>query len=121
MTLDPIAQFTDAALKEAVKFGVQAGVSGGKSLWGWLRGKVSGTDAAVLEQVAAAPEKASAPDKLRGVLRDLLDDKPELAEELAALLKELAPAAPTQAATVTGDHNSVVQIAGNGAKVTVQR
>lgn len=117
MPTDLIALATDAALKEATKFAVQGAVAGGKTVFGWIKSKLSGPNAALADDVAAAPEKASAPAKLQAVLTDLLEEQPHLKEELAALLKELGIGGPSQTAKVKGNNNQVVQIVGTSNSI----
>jgi hypothetical protein len=114
------AEAAVAAVKELAVSGVKAGLAGGGRLWGWIRGKAGGADAAVLDAVAKAPEKASATDKVSGLLKDLLDGNPDLQEELAALLTE-AKADAVQQARAEGDGIVQVQVAGSGNPVTVTR
>ncbi len=117
MATDLIALAADAALKEATKFAVQGAVAVGKSVFGWIKSKVSGTNAVIVAEIAAAPEKASAPVKLQAVLTDLLEEQPGLKEELAALLKELGVGETSQTAMVKGNNNQTVQIVGSGNSI----
>jgi hypothetical protein len=90
----------------------QALALGGK-VWGWLRGKLTGDAAQRAAAVEAAPGKASAKPMIAALLHDLLEEKPELAKELLALLGGEAGVQAVQTATVTGG-GTVTQIAGSG-------
>jgi hypothetical protein len=116
-TTDLITLAVAAALKEAATLAVKGAVAGGKPIFGWIKSKLSGTNAALADEVAAAPEKASAPAKLQAVLTDLLEEQPGLKEELAALLKGLGVEGPSQTATIKGDNNQTVQIVGSGNSI----
>ena len=74
-----------------------------KSLWAKLRPKVEEKPAAAeaVEEVAKAPEDADAQGALRIQLRKILESDPDLAAEIAGLVKE-AQAAASYNATVTG-------------------
>ncbi|HEX6902301.1 MAG TPA: hypothetical protein VF789_21465 [Thermoanaerobaculia bacterium] len=74
-----------------------------KSLWSKLRPKVEEKPVAAeaVEEVAKAPEDADAQGALRIQLRKILESDPELAAEIAGLVKE-AQAAASYNATVTG-------------------
>ncbi len=119
---DKLAQAAAAVAVGALATAAAAPVvAAGKAVWGWLRGKLSGTDAAIADAVEAAPDKPSAATKLTGVLQDLLHDRPDLAAELRELLERHgAPAgAVVQTATTTGHGNQTAQVAGQGNKVTL--
>lgn len=107
-----------AAIKELSKTAVEGGVAVGGKLWTWIRAKASGAEAAVVEAVAAAPEKASASNKVSGLLKDLLDGRPDLQAELEALLAEARKAGGvSQALNQSGTGHTAVQIAGDRNKV----
>jgi hypothetical protein len=102
-----------------VKAAAEPALSAGRKVWDWLKGRLSGGDAEAAKAIEAAPDRPSAPDKIRGLLKDVLYGDPAAGEALRALLTEagVLPAV-TQTATVTGDHGRVVQIGGSGNQVT---
>jgi hypothetical protein len=108
-----------AVAKELTTAAVKAGAAGAGQLWSWIRGKAPAADAATIAAIEAQPEKASTEDKVRGVLKDILDGRPDLQAELEALLAQ-SPArqSNTQAATATGG-SKVAQVAGNKNKTTI--
>ncbi|HWR87734.1 MAG TPA: hypothetical protein VN277_04870, partial [Acidiferrobacterales bacterium] len=67
------------------------------------------------------PQDGDLQAALRVKLRKALEAEPRLAQELGALLGELAPDAArvTQLQSVTGDGATGVQVAGNGNAVDV--
>jgi hypothetical protein len=113
------AEAAVAAAKELTTTTIKAGAAGAGQLWAWIRGNAPAEDAATIASIEAQPEKASTKDKLRGVLKDILDGRPELQAELEALLAQPpARQSATQSATATGG-SKVAQVAGNKNKTTI--
>lgn len=81
-----IAAAAAAAVGAFAKSAAEGVGATGRAVWGWIKGKVSGTDAATVEAVEAAPERPSTPDRIVGLLKDLLHENPAAAKELLALL-----------------------------------
>jgi len=113
-----IAKLVEAAASGAVEAlsGVAIGPAlalGGK-VWSWLRDKLSGDAAQRAAAVEAAPGKASAKLTVAALLHDLLEEKPELAKELLALLGGEAGVHAIQTANVAGNNNVVNQLVGSG-------
>lgn len=108
-----------AVVKELVAQAVKGGVQGVGKFWGWLKSKATAKlpDAPpTVAAIEAAPEKPSTPDKVRGLLKDLLQDDPALQAELAALLKEAGLGTSVQQ-TAIGNHGPVNQIVGSGNQI----
>ena len=107
-------KLTTAAATVVVKELISGGMSAGKSVWGWIKGKASDSEESEIAKIEANPEKPSAPDKLKALLKDLLHEQPEMQEELARLIEEKGGPSVQQFSNVTGDGNIVGQIAGSG-------
>ena len=102
-----------------VKAAAEPALSAGRKVWDWLKERLSGGDAEAAKAIEAAPDRPSAPDRIRGLLKDALYGDPAAGEALRALLTEggLLPAV-TQGAAVSGDHARIVQIGGSDNQVT---
>lgn len=113
------AEAAVAAAKELTTTAIKAGAAGAGQLWAWIRGQASAEDAATIDAIEAQPAKASTEDKVRGVLKDILEGRPELQAELAVLLAQ-SPArqSTTQTATATGG-GKVAQVAGDKNTTTI--
>ena len=112
------AEAAVAAVKEIVKTGVSGGAAAGGKLWAWVKSKAGKSETATVEKIEAAPDKPSAEDNLRGLLKDILHDKPELQKELKTLLAEMgASGGISQTNTAKGDGNKQVNISGSGNSV----
>jgi hypothetical protein len=109
-----IAAAAAAAVGAFAKNAAEGVAAAGSKVWAWIKGKASGTDAATVAAIEAAPEKPSTPDKIVGLLKDLLHDNPAATKELLALLGGEAGVHAIQTATVTGNNNAVNQIVGSG-------
>ena len=116
-----VAEFTLAAVKELGKSAMAGGLDAGGKLWGWIKGKASGPDAAAIAAVEAAPQKPSSPDRVSAVLKDLLVDQPQLAQEMVRLLQDQGVVLSSQTATTTGSGNATAQVAGSGNTVKIHR
>lgn len=79
-----------AAVKELTTTGIKAGTAGAGQLWEWIRGKVPVDDAAIIAAIESQPSKSSTEGKVGGVLKDLLDGRPDLQVQLTALLAQSA-------------------------------
>ncbi|WP_158817322.1 hypothetical protein [Methylocapsa sp. S129] len=113
-----------AATPYLLKFGKDAAkevASGvGKSVWDWIKGKLTGEAGkeavADLEAAPGAPENALA---LQAALTKALKKEPDTAAALAALLKEHGVALTNQTMNVTGDNNTSAQ-ASDGSTITIR-
>ena len=90
------------------------------SLWGWVKGKVTGR---APDKFAAAPEDAKAQGALETALEDLLTADPALKEELQKLVAAAEPEAAkivqtTQTMNLSGGSKGA-QTAGSGNKVNI--
>jgi hypothetical protein len=102
--------------KEAAK---SAAGESGKSVWEWIKGKL--TTAAGAEAVGDAerdPKKSTNVKVLEATLAKLLDADPEAAKALENLLKASGASLSSQTANVVGDNNKVGQ-ASNGSSVNI--
>ena len=115
------AEAAVAAVKELAVSGVKGGLAVGGRLWAWIKGRAPEAENATLEAVETNPQKPSAEDKVRAVLKDLLHDDPALQEELTAIVKEAGDAGTTQTTTAVGDNNIQTPIAGNENTVNIRR
>lgn len=114
-----IAAAATAAVGAFAKSAAEGVGATGRKVWGWIKGRVSGADAATVAAVEAAPEKPSTPDKIIGLLKDLLHENPAAAKDLLALLGgEAGIHAITQHATTSGG-SVVSQVAGSGNEVKI--
>lgn len=116
-----VAEFALAAVKELGKSAAVGGLAAGGKLWAWIKGKAPGADTTAIAAVEAAPDKSSAPDRVSAMLKDLLADQPQLASEMARLLREHGGGVTTQTATAAGPGNVTAQIAGSGNTIKIQR
>lgn len=113
------AEAAVAAAKELTTTAIKAGAAGAGQLWSWIRGKAPAAEAPTIAAIEAQPAKASTEDKLRGVLKDILDGRPDLQAELEALLAQ-SPDGPSirQDANASGG-SKVAQVAGSNNKTTI--
>jgi hypothetical protein len=102
--------------KDAVK---DAASDAGKSVWGWIKGKLtSPAGAEAVADVESAPEKPENTQALQAALTKALTRDPDAAAALAKLLSEHGASLSTQTANVIGDSNKVGQASG-GSSVTI--
>jgi hypothetical protein len=112
-----IAAAATAAVGAFAKSAAEGVMATGRKVWDWIKAKVSGPDAATVAAVEAAPEKPSTPDKIVGLLKDLLHENPAAAKELRELLGGEA-GVQTIMQTATASGSSVVnQIVGSGNRI----
>ncbi|MBI3246826.1 MAG: hypothetical protein HYZ50_09990 [Deltaproteobacteria bacterium] len=93
-------------------------------LYTFLKSKLTSPGASeALAKLEKTPDEADRQTLFRLTLKDVLVDDPQFREELAVLLKALAPATSgvTQSAHVVGNENEVVQVSGAGNTVTMGR
>src|SRR5262249_51580995 len=115
------AEAAVAAVKELTTGGIKAGAVAGGKLWAWIRGQSTGREADTLATVEAVPEKPSAPDKIKGVLKDLLAGNPGLQAEPGGLLREIqGKSYVSQTATATGG-STIAQAAGDKNRINIRR
>jgi len=102
--------------KDAAK---EAAESTGKSIWSWIKGKLtSPAGAEAVADVESAPDKPENAQALQAALTKALAKDPAAAEALAKLLSEHGVSLSTQTANVIGDGNKVGQ-ASDGSSVTI--
>jgi hypothetical protein len=102
--------------KEAAK---SAAGESGKSVWGWIRGKL--TTAAGAEAVSDAesdPKDSANAQALQAALTKALKADPDAAKALEDLLKASGASLSSQTATAIGDNNKVGQASG-GSSVNI--
>lgn len=117
-----LAPFLTEAGKEAAKRTGGAAVDTAKQLYDFLKKKLISPGASeALTELEKTPHDEDARTMLHLKLQKLLTDDPHLREELAALLRTLAPEAGkvTQTANVAGNDNAVAQVVGSGNTVMV--
>ncbi len=91
----------------------------GKSVWGWIRSKLtSSAGAEAAADAEAAPDKLENAQALQAALTKALTKDPAAAAALADLLKTHGAALSTQSANIIGDNNKVGQASG-GSSVTI--
>jgi tetratricopeptide (TPR) repeat protein len=96
----------------------------GAKLFDWLASKLKGTPAAVtFDRAVAEPENQRRLEALRLEIEDLADKDAEFREELAGILKEIAPATvavtSTQTVNQTGDNNKGALAGGNDISIQI--
>jgi hypothetical protein len=102
--------------KDAAK---EAASDAGKSVWGWIKGKLtSPAGAEAVSDVEAAPEEPENAQFLQAALTRALTKDPAAAAALADLLKSHGVSLSSQTANVLGDNNKVGQASG-GSSVTI--
>ena len=102
--------------KDAAK---SAAEEAGKSVWGWIKGKLtSPAGAEAVADVEAAPDKPENAQALQAALTKALTKDPAAAAALTDLLQKRGVALSTQTANVIGDDNKIGQ-AGGGSSVTI--
>src|SRR5271165_4929431 len=110
---------TPYLLDFAKKLGSDAASEGGKSVWGWIKGKL--TSPAGAEAVGDAerdPKDSANAQALQAALTKALKADPDAAKALEALLKTSGASLSSQNATVIGDGNKVGQASG-GSSVNI--
>jgi len=122
MEITNLAESAATAVVGALAKGAtEAAVAQGQKVWAWARSQLAGSPGeAVILAAEAAPQKTSSRKAVEAQLLALLEDRPELAAELQALVREAAPAA-VQTATITGDGSAINQIVGSGNTVSTRR
>ncbi len=102
--------------KDAAK---EAAESAGKSVWDWIKGKLtSPAGAEAVADAESAPEKPENAQALQAALIKALTKDPDAATALAKLLSDHGASLSTQTANVIGDSNKVGQASG-GSSVTI--
>jgi hypothetical protein len=102
--------------KEAAK---SAAKESGKSVWDWIKGKL--TSAAGAEAVGDAerdPKDPTNAQALQAALTKALDADPDAAKALEDLLKKSGASLSSQTSNVVGDNNKVGQASG-GSSVNI--
>ena len=121
--LAPVLPYAAAAAKGAGEAAKSAAAKllaeqGGK-VFDWLAAKFRGTPAeATLQQAVAAPNDEDALKMLELAIKMLAKNDQQFRRELETRVREAGVTA-TQTATVTGDGNTIVQVAGTGNRTTV--
>jgi hypothetical protein len=91
----------------------------GKSVWGWIKGKLTGpAGAEAVADAESAPDKPENAQALQAALTKALTKDPAVATALAKLLGEHGVSLSTQSANVLSDNNKVGQASG-GSSVTI--
>ena len=102
--------------KDAAK---EAASDAGKSVWSWIKGKLtSPAGAEAVADAESAPEKPENAQALQAALTKALTKDPAAAAALADLLKAQGISLSSQTANVVGDSNKVGQASG-GSSVTI--
>src|SRR5271166_5510168 len=97
----------------------EAASDAGKSVWGWIKGKLtSPAGAEAVADAEGAPEKPENAQALQAALTKALTKDPTAAAALADLLRANSVALSTQSANVIGDNNKVGQASG-GSSVNI--
>src|SRR5271166_703583 len=102
--------------KEAAK---SAAGESGKSVWAWIKGKLSseaGEEAT--KDAEAAPKEPENMQALQAALTKALKADPDAAKALEDLLKKSGASLSAQTANVVGDYNKVGQASG-GSSVNI--
>ena len=96
-----------------------AASEGSKSVWGWIKGKLTieaGKEA--VKDAEAAPKEPENLQALQANLTKALKADPDVAKALEDMLKKAGASMSAQTATVIGDSNKVGQASG-GSTVTI--
>jgi hypothetical protein len=102
--------------KEAAK---GAAGESGKSVWEWIKGKLtSAAGAEAVDDAERDPAKSTNVKGLEAALAKLLDADPGAAKALEELLKKSGAPLSSQSANVVGDNNKVGQASG-GSSVNI--
>jgi hypothetical protein len=104
----------------AKNLGSDAAFEGAKSVWGWIKGKL--TSAAGAEAVSDAErdsKDAANAQALQAALTKALNADPDAAKALEDLLKTSGVTLTSQTATATGNANKIAQATG-GSSVTIR-
>lgn len=107
------AQAADLAVKHLVPAAAKGVGKVAGDVWAWITRKAPKDEAPTLAKIEEAPGKGSSKTKLVGLLQEMLEENPDLAEELEALLKEAATGSVNQTMSVDGDNNKSAQVAGS--------
>ena len=102
--------------KEAAK---SAAGESGKSVWSWIKGKLTseaGKDA--IKDAEAAPKEPENMQALQAALTKALKADPDAAKGLEAILKKAGASLSSQNTSVIGDFNKVGQASG-GSSVNI--
>jgi hypothetical protein len=121
--MDPVALATDAVsfvapylIDFAKNVASDASLEGSKSVWTWIKRKL--TTPAGAEAVIDAerdPEDPANAQALQAALTKNLKADPDAAKALEDLLKQHGASLSSQSANVVGDHNKVGQASGGSS------
>jgi hypothetical protein len=114
-TVTCLAPFLTEAGKAVAKRVGDAATDKTVQLYNFLKTKLTSPGASeALTKLEKTPDETDRQTLFRSTLKDLLIDDPQLCDELAALLKELAPetVGVAQTANVLGNENEVAQVSG---------
>lgn len=117
MDLD-LDKLATAAATATIKEIVSGGISAGQGIWAWIKGKASVDE---IKEIETGPDKPSAPDKVKALLKDMLHENPELQRELAELLQENGGPSVQQLANVSGEGNIAGQQSGDHNTINIQK
>jgi hypothetical protein len=102
--------------KDAAK---EAASGAGKSVWIWIKGKLTSPSGATAVAASEAdPNNPANAQALQAALTKFLTTNPDSARTLGELLQEHGATLSTQSANVVGDSNKVGQASG-GSSVTI--
>lgn len=111
-----VAPYLVSLGKEAAK---SAAGEAGKSVWGWIKGKlVSPAGAEAATSAETAPQEPENMQMLQAALTKALKADPDAAKALEDMLKKAGAPLSSQTANVTGDFNKVGQASG-GSSVNI--
>lgn len=98
--------------------GAASGV--GKSVWDWIRGKLTSPGGQeVVADLENSPDDTACKQAVEAALTKLLKAEPHSAADLAKLLQSAGISFASQSANVLGDYNKIGQ-ASSGSTVTIE-
>jgi hypothetical protein len=96
-----------------------AGTSAGKSIWGWIKGKLtSAVGQEVTTDLEKEPEDGDSRKLAEAALSKFLRSNPEAAAELESMVGNAGTSSVTMISKTKGDGNTTIQIAGQGNTVS---
>ncbi|MBV8444028.1 MAG: hypothetical protein JO312_26315 [Hyphomicrobiales bacterium] len=114
-----VSAVTPYLLKFVNDAGKGAAEEAGKSVWAWIKGKLtSPAGAEAVADAESAPEKPENAQALQAALTKALTKDPDAGADLAKLLSEHGVSLSTQTANAIGDNNKIGQASG-GSSVTI--
>ena len=110
-----------AAVKELATATAKGGLAAGQSVWSWIRSRAGNDQNPSLDRIETEPERASSKVAAQGIVMGLLEDRPEMAEELAQLLKSAGHTNIARQEATSGDNAQTAQVVGQANSVNQTR